>query len=305
MGKGNKIKLEYIVGIIIPIVIIGLIIFVVNRSNDNYQSSNLKDDQYKNDTKGNNENQLLKTSSVESGIQEKAISNQIIGEWSQSDDTLLMIYKTDDKYLLGEINSDGGRNNYELIEKHVQGNQVFIIKELLEGTNVPSDVKLVNEYTDYYQIENNGDLSLYDKDGLIENYKRVLDASNFDNSKENLDNNSPKTTSAEIILIDKENSTHSQQIIGEWDQSNNSIVMIYKTDDKYFILETNRQSYGKGHELIVKNINGTQAFIIKALLNPSNVKPVNEYTDYYAIENNGDLSLYDKDGLIERYRKIK
>lgn len=173
MVKGKKIKPEYIIGIIIPIVIVGLIIFAVNRGNDTSQFSNLKDYRYENDTKENNDNLLSKTSSTENGILNKAISNQIIGEWIQSNNSLLIIYKTDDKYLLGEVNSDGGKKNYELVEKYIRGNQAFIIKELLEGTIDSNNVKLINDYTDYYLIGQDGDLALYDKEGLIEKYRKI------------------------------------------------------------------------------------------------------------------------------------
>ena len=63
--------------------------------------------------------------------------------------------------------------NYELLEKNVRGVQTFIIKELLQGTNVSSDVQLIGEYIDYYLIEQNGDLALYDKVGLVEKYRKV------------------------------------------------------------------------------------------------------------------------------------
>lgn len=173
MIKDKKIKPEYIIGIIIPIVIVGLIIFAANRGNDTYQSSNLKVDSYKYDTKKNNDNLLSKTSSTNNGVSDKANSNQIIGKWVQTNNYLLTIFRENDKCYIEEENRDGVKKNYELVEKNVQGNQAFVIKDLLEGTNVQSDVKFINEYTDYYIIDQDGELALYDNEGLIEKYRKI------------------------------------------------------------------------------------------------------------------------------------
>ena len=98
-------------------------------------------------------------------------------------------------------------------------------------------------------------------------------------------------------------------LIGKW-LDNGAITFIFKRGKTYYMssISISSLNIGKDYELIVKNLNGEQGFILKDILYPKNlngVKLVNEYTDYYYIEKNGDLSLYDKIGFLEKYIKLK
>ena len=118
---------------------------------------------------------LSKTDIAVNTFLSKNSSCEIIGKWYQGNNFLMFIFKKNEKYNLKEMNISTLKigKNYELIEKKVNGKQAFIIKEFLEGTNVGSDVELIGEFTDYYLIEKNGDLALYDNIGIIEKYRKI------------------------------------------------------------------------------------------------------------------------------------
>lgn len=113
------------------------------------------------------ENDIVNVSKTDKAINEFIKQNgpcEIIGKWDQGYDMLMFIFKKNGKYNLKEININTLRisRNFELLVKNLKGKQVFIIKEFIaEG------------YTDYYLIESNGDLALFDNIGLIEKYGKI------------------------------------------------------------------------------------------------------------------------------------
>ncbi len=101
------------------------------------------------------------------------------------------------------------------------------------------------------------------------------------------------------------------KVIGVWKSGANSITIIYTKGNKHFFSESVRGKYdlSKGYELIINNQGGKTIYILKDFLYPTNlkegVKIVNEYTDYYYVENNGTLVLADQQGILEELRPIK
>ncbi len=117
-------------------------------------------------------------------------------------------------------------------------------------------------------------------------------------------NNTIDTINTKKLL--KDFSKKHNNIIGLWKENNSFIIIIHKINKTYYFNEIDIESgvEGKDYELIV---NGQKNYVLKDLLYPeksNNVKLIGEYTDYYKIESNGDLSLYDKFGIIERYKNL-
>lgn len=99
------------------------------------------------------------------------------------------------------------------------------------------------------------------------------------------------------------------ELIGIWESNKQNVYVIFKRNGIYFLNEANMNNLDKGkdYELLDMIKNGRKTYTIKDLLNPENpfnATLIGEYTDYYVIEKNGDLVLYDKIGVIERYRKL-
>ena len=187
----KKIKFDYIIGTIIPIVLICLIIFVLNRGEDSIPQKPmdnetkielLREASHFNDTVGINETVLRKPLILKENSP-KATSTQfvpikdgsieIFGKWDQGNNSTLEIFKKKGKFFILE-NYGESVNLYELTPKQVKGKQVFIISQLLIGTNVSSGIELKGVNIEYYIIQKEGDMELYDtKVGLIEKYKRI------------------------------------------------------------------------------------------------------------------------------------
>ena len=106
-------------------------------------------------------------------------SNKIIGKWIEPSDALLYFYKTSSgKYFLTEINTNNqnGRDPYvtELVTRKEKGRRAYVIKRYIGETDPVTGERWIDEeYTDYYQIDSNGDLVLSDKDGIISKYLKV------------------------------------------------------------------------------------------------------------------------------------
>jgi hypothetical protein len=100
--------------------------------------------------------------------------SKIVGVWIQSENYLTFIFEKNGVPYLNEFEvvTKKPSKHYELITKTKNGKTVYIIEELLNYKPI-SGVKLIGEYTDYYTIESNGDLALYDDKGIIESYKRA------------------------------------------------------------------------------------------------------------------------------------
>ena len=117
------------------------------------------------------------------------------------------------------------------------------------------------------------------------------------------------TTKTKIAFQKFKDKNRSAKIIGNWYEGNGLIIIFYKKRKKYYLIEikTENPIIGKPVELLIRKSGTNIKYIIKDLLYPKdmeNVKLIGDYTDYYKIERNGDLSLYDKIGLIERYKKL-
>jgi len=138
------------------------------------------------------------------------------------------------------------------------------------------------------------------------NLEVVMTSPYFDDTKEIVNPNGEKI---QLVLEKYTENLKNKKIIGFWKENENFITAIYKRNKKYYLNEISLKSGSKGkdYELIVKSKNNKQTFIIKELLypkNPNDTKLIGEYTDYYLIEANGDLALYDDIGIIEKYHKI-
>lgn|GEM_PF-3007759 len=120
--------------------------------------------------------------------------------------------------------------------------------------------------------------------------------------KENI--NVSETDIAINEFIDKNRSC---KIIGTWYEGKDFLIFIFKKNSKNYLAEMNIKTQNiSEYELLTKKYKEQQTFIIKKFLEPprNGIKPIGDYTDYYTIEANGDLSLFDNIGLIERYKLI-
>ncbi|WP_319229682.1 hypothetical protein [Draconibacterium orientale] len=99
----------------------------------------------------------------------------VVGKWYNSEIGLTFFKKINDTYYMNEmgLNQMQASSDYELLVRYKNGQYIYIIKDFLEGNNLNPGVKLVNEYTDYYIIDSNGDLKLYDSMGLIEKNNKI------------------------------------------------------------------------------------------------------------------------------------
>lgn len=106
-------------------------------------------------------------------------NNKIIGSWIEPNDALLFFYKTSSgRYFLTEIStsSQNEREPFvtELITRKEKGKRAYVIKRYIGDTDPVTGERWIDEeYTDYYQIDSNGDLVLSDKDGIIRKYLKV------------------------------------------------------------------------------------------------------------------------------------
>lgn len=129
------------------------------------------------------------------------------------------------------------------------------------------------------------------------NLEIIMTAPYYDDSRKISKTDNSKTD----VLINKllaENG--SVDILGKWSQGNGVLVVIFKKNGSYYLNEMgiDKLKIGRNWELYSKNQNGKQIFIVKALMGDG-------YYDYYLIEKNGKLSLYDNVGLYEQYDLIK
>lgn len=125
----------------------------------------------------------------------------------------------------------------------------------------------------------------------------IMTAPHYDDTRKITKTDNSKTDK----LINKFLSENgSVDILGKWSQGDGVLVIIFKKNGNYFIneMELEKLKIGKNWELDNKTKNGKQIFIIKALMGDG-------YYDYYLIENNGKLSLYDNIGLYEQYDIVK
>ena len=125
----------------------------------------------------------------------------------------------------------------------------------------------------------------------------IMTAPYYDDTKKVTNTDNSKTDK----LINKFLSTNgSVNIIGKWSQGDGVMVVIFKKNGTYYIneMEIDNLKIGKNWALENKIKNGKQIFIIKALMGDG-------YNDYYLVENNGKLSLYDNIGLYEQYDIVK
>jgi len=92
----------------------------------------------------------------------------------------------------------------------------------------------------------------------------------------------------------------SVDILGKWGQGDGVLVIIFKKNGNDYLneMEIDNLKIGKNWELLNKIKNGKQIFIIKALMGDG-------YNDYYLIEKNGKLPLYDNIGIYEQYDLVK
>lgn len=92
----------------------------------------------------------------------------------------------------------------------------------------------------------------------------------------------------------------SVDILGKWSQGDGVMVVIFKKNGNYYLneMEIDNLKIGKNWDLDYKNKNGKQIFIIKALMGEG-------YYDYYLIEKNGKLSLYNNIGIYEQYDLVE
>jgi len=119
----------------------------------------------------------------------------------------------------------------------------------------------------------------------------------YDDTKKNTKTDNSKTDKLINKLLAENGSA---DILGKWSQGDGVLVVIFKKNDNYYIneMEIEKLRIGKNWELDSKTKNGKQIFIIKALMGEG-------YNDYYLIEKNGKLSLYDNIGLYEQYDIVK
>lgn len=101
--------------------------------------------------------------------------NKLVGKWYSSEIGLTFIKQENEKYFITEmaLNSNEIGKDFELIVKWKNGKYIYVIKDLFEGNNLNPGVKLVNDYTDYFVIEEDGNLYLYDSEGLIEKRRKI------------------------------------------------------------------------------------------------------------------------------------
>jgi hypothetical protein len=105
--------------------------------------------------------------------------SKIIGKWNDSNDIILFIFKNaSNKYFLTVINSISPKEREpfvtELVTKNIYGKKTFMIKKYLGDINPDTGQPWIDEeYTDYYQIDSNGDLIFADKHGIMKKYIKV------------------------------------------------------------------------------------------------------------------------------------
>ena len=133
-----------------------------------------------------------------------------------------------------------------------------------------------------------------------------MTSSYFDNTKDDFDKQNKSISSSIKNYV---NNSENKNFLGFWRENENYIVTIFKKFDNYYLneIQFKKNEIGKDYELIVKTDSNKNFYIIKELLYPENnlgTKYLSDYTDYYYIEPNGNLSLYDKIGIIESYDKI-
>ena len=134
-----------------------------------------------------------------------------------------------------------------------------------------------------------------------------MTSSYFDNTKDDFDKQNKSISSSIKNYV---NNSENKNFLGFWRENENYIVTIFKKFDNYYLneIQFKKNEIGKDYELIVKTDSNKNFYIIKELLYPENnlgTKYLSDYTDYYYIEPNGNLSLYDKIGIIESYDKIE
>ncbi len=125
----------------------------------------------------------------------------------------------------------------------------------------------------------------------------IMTAPYYDDTKKNTSTDNSKTDKLMIKFLAENKSV---DILGKWSQGDGVLVVIFKKNGVYYIneMEIEKLKIGKKWELDTKTKSGRQTFIIKALMGDG-------YNDYYLIENNGKLSLYDNIGLYEQYDIVK
>jgi len=134
-----------------------------------FMTSNFYDD-----TKKNNFENTFKVKDVLKNFKKKYPTSHIIGKWYENNNFIIIFFRQKHKNYLIEINTKSNIMDkpFELLKKKKMKNEIYIIKELLYPKNM-GDIKLINDYNDFYKIEQNGDLTLYDNIGIIERYKKI------------------------------------------------------------------------------------------------------------------------------------
>lgn len=109
-----------------------------------------------------------------------------------------------------------------------------------------------------------------------------------------------KLSKAESTIEKLKASEGDIEILGKWKQKGNFMFVIFRKSSRHFLTEINidKPIIGDKWELETTTKSGKQAFIVKDFKQKG-------YTDYYQIENNGELSLNDRIGIIDKYTIFK
>jgi len=105
---------------------------------------------------------------------QKGKNNKIIGRWLENDnDYMMYIHQKNIKYYLTEFNSNQSYS-IELVIQRINKITIFREKDKLGNINPKTGRPWTDEeYTDYYQIDSEGNLFIADKYGIIELYKKM------------------------------------------------------------------------------------------------------------------------------------
>lgn len=100
--------------------------------------------------------------------------------------------------------------------------------------------------------------------------------------------------------------TITDRILGFWKEGNGvSCIYIVKGNYYYKTININTKEISETCKIKIENSNN---YILECIANhklTEGTVELNEYTDYYKIESNGDLGLYDRYGLFEKYSRLK
>ncbi len=278
----NKIKYEYLIAIIVVVYIIGMIILA--RTKDEYKPISNSSNVYLSDSNALNNNEISSNNdnenieSVDEPIEYTIIKLEKLYNIKASVDVRIKkeLYKSEIEKIAYKIK--------ESLNKEYE--RIFICY-YLPGMKVGELAWATSHF--------NPDIEITMTSPFFDDSKTVAVISD---------------SKLEIVLNKFFNKFSSAKIIGKWNAGENNIFIFFKLKGKAYSIAINIDNYEfrEEHELITKSKNGHINYIIKDLTDIERLKEgyelIDEYTDYYKIEDNGDLSFSDKIGLIERYIKI-